>query len=140
MATFSATIRDDLDEFRKLAPRVVAFLRDQGMTPRTAYAARVAVEELVVNAIRYAFDPPPGSHAIDMDIRVGSDALVVRVQDDGRPFDPRTAPAPRIADALAEGAAGGWGIQLVKALADELTYRRSEGRNVVEVTIARTRP
>jgi len=136
MVTFHATIQSDLTEFRGLTPRILAFLREGNVPPRAAYVARMAVEELVVNVIRYAFDRADSTNTIDVDIRTSPGHVVVRVEDAGRPFDPRTAPSPRLGASLADRTVGGWGIHLVRSMSDELSYERRGGRNIVEVRVS----
>jgi len=135
MASLRFTIRNDLAEFKRLTPRIIAFLEEHAVPARATYAARVAVEELVVNVIQYGFDDD-SVHEIGVGIDVEAQRVVVRVEDDGREFDPTAAPVPSLSGSVEERTSGGWGIHLVRAMSDSVEYARRGGRNRVEVVVS----
>ena len=51
--------------------------------------------------------------------------------DDGRPFDSSTEREPDFDATLEERALGGLGLFLVQQMMDEMTYERSDDRNVI---------
>jgi anti-sigma regulatory factor (Ser/Thr protein kinase) len=87
------------------------------------------VEEILINLSRYAYPAgAPGKVTITYSVpRPGE--LLVEFADQGREFDPLSAPAPDLTLDLAGRPIGGLGILLVKSFADSLTYRREEGWN-----------
>lgn len=101
-----------------------------GLPPERFGQAELCLDELLTNVVRHGGDP---AHPITLTVslrREGGDFLVA-VEDDGRAFDPRQAPAPVFASSLEETPAGGRGVYLIRSLADELRYERREGRNRV---------
>ena len=60
-------------------------------------------------------------------------ALEVEIVDSGPPFDPLSGGDPDVSGALDERPIGGLGLHLVRKLADESTYERKEGLNVVRL-------
>jgi len=100
-----------------------------------ASSIRLVVEELLANAISYAF-PPGERHEIVITVSVEGDDAVVRICDDGRPFDPFERPPAAPARNLAEASIGGRGLLLVRAVTRSRSYRRAGDRNVVVVRIA----
>ena len=87
---------------------------------RAAYAVNLAVDELVVNVIRYAY-VDDDAHTIELDLAIRGEQIILRIVDDGRPFDPRTGPALDLN--AEERQAGGMGLLLVLDMVDVLTYR-----------------
>jgi len=113
-----------------------AFLERHDMYDRPAYAAQLVLEEAITNIVRYAFDDERG-HMIAIEAAVVPDALMLVFEDDGRPFDPCNAPEPPQQRSLDEAVEGGIGIHLMRKMSQSMRYRRSAGRNRLEVRIAR---
>lgn len=135
MASLRFTIRNDLAEFKRLTPRVIAFLEEHAVPSRATYATRVAIEELVVNVIQHGFDD--GSvHEIDVHVNIETQRIVVSIEDDGREFDPTAAPVPSLSGSVEERTSGGWGIHLVRAMSNRMEYERRGGKNRVEAVIS----
>lgn len=105
-----------------------------GLTPDRLGQAELCLDELVTNVVRYAGGS--GAHPITLTVSLRRDAeeLLVVVEDDGGPFDPRQAPDPVFATTLDEAPTGGRGLFLVRSLADELRYVRENERN--RITLA----
>jgi anti-sigma regulatory factor (Ser/Thr protein kinase) len=69
----------------------------------------------------------------------GSCAAQLSVADAGIAFDPSAFPAePTHPASLAEAKAGGLGVLLIRNFSDDLSYRRSEGRNHLTITVSWT--
>src|SRR5215831_14078603 len=107
------------------------------MGEETSNRAHLVFDEVVTNIIRYAFEDNR-EHRIDISFRLAGDSLTLSFDDDGRPFDPRTAPEPARAGSLAKATIGGRGLLLVRKAAKRLDYERSaSGRNRFSVVLAR---
>ena len=108
------------------------FWKLHGVPYKATYAVKLAIDELVVNVMRYAY-VDDDTHLIDIELAIQGGQVILRIVDDGRPFDPRKGPA---LDLHAENReAGGLGLMLVLDMVDLLDYRRLEEKNVVEVRI-----
>lgn len=125
-------IQNEQSELERLSAALRQFLCEHGVPSRAAYAVNLAVDELVVNVMRYAYvDADP--HTIDIELAVAGGQAVLRIVDDGRPFDPRRGPA---LDLHAEDReVGGLGLLLVLDMVDALRYERVEEKNCVEVRV-----
>lgn len=89
--------------------------------------ACLACEEVFVNIVSYS----EASHIYYGVLEVEG-RLVVILKDDGVPFDPLMAqPIEREFEELDSG---GMGIALVKDIAEELSYKRSGGHNIMTMT------
>jgi anti-sigma regulatory factor (Ser/Thr protein kinase) len=99
--------------------------------------ALLVFEEIVSNIINYGFDDH-GEHAIEVNARIEGNDLTFTFEDDGRPFDPRSAPGFARPETLEGAPIGGRGLVLVRQVAQRLDYRRTgRGHNVLTVTLAR---
>ena len=83
----------------------------------------------------YGF-PAGGRHDIEIQVAWRPDgpdgaALEATVSDDGVPFDPLAAVPPDLGVPVEHRKVGGLGIHLLRALTEEIDYRRDGGRNVL---------
>ena len=125
-------IKNELSELEGLNANLAQFLEAHGVVARPAYAVNLAIDELVVNVIRYAY-VDDDTHMIDIELAIDTEQIILRIEDDGRPFDPRRGPS---LDLHAEDReVGGLGLLLVLDMVDVLKYRRVEERNCVEVRV-----
>jgi anti-sigma regulatory factor (Ser/Thr protein kinase) len=126
------SIKNELSELKGLNTEVTQFLDVHGVPYRAAYAVSLAIDELVVNVMRYAY-VDEDTHMIDFELVIEGDQVILRIVDDGRPFDPRRGPS---LDLHAEDRkVGGLGLLLVLDMVDVLKYRRAEEKNWVEVRV-----
>ena len=125
-------IKNELSELAGLNATLGQFLDAHGVPHRAAYAVNLAIDELVVNVMRYAY-VDDDTHVIDIELTIEALQVILRITDDGRPFDPRRGPT---LDLHAEDReAGGLGLILVLDMVDGLTYRRMNEKNWVEVRV-----
>jgi serine/threonine-protein kinase RsbW len=125
-------ITNEVAELKIVMTTLTQFFEAHHVPHRAAYAANLAVDELVVNVIRYAY-VDDNTHTIRLDLAIRGEQIILRIVDDGRPFDPRTGPALDLN--AEERQAGGMGLLLVLDMVDVLTYERVDERNCVEVRI-----
>ena len=117
-----ARVLDEVDE--RLAPLPVS--------PKRKYAVRLALDELLSNVIRYAYDDAAG-HRIGIQLETAT-PFHLTIADDGKPFDPLAdAPPPVLDGPVEDRPVGGLGLHILKKMGLQLAYRREAGRNVVRV-------
>ena len=131
----SLTLRNDRSEISRLVDRIEAFGVEAGLLPDVTFRLTLALDEIVSNVIRHAFDDG-AQHPIEVRLDVTNGMVTATVKDDGVPFDPREAPAPALDAPLEQRQAGGLGMHLVRSTMDEIEYRRDGGRNVLTVRTA----
>lgn len=106
----------------------------------------LAVEELLVNVVNYAYAgaaPPPASSAdkwgmLELGFRQASmddvPFLCVWIRDWGAPFDPfLEAPKPDTSLDIEERPVGGLGVHLVKNVSAHHCYSGADGENTIEL-------
>ena len=91
---------------------------------------QLAVEEIVVNVMNYAY--PEGKKGF-VTIKVMSDGHQLRVVviDSGVPFDPTLKEKADTTLSAEERPIGGLGIFLVRELMDTINYERVDDRNIL---------
>ena len=131
-------IKNEISELKDLYAKVEDFLESLSTPYRSGYSVNLALEELVVNVIRYAymdFD----EHLIDINLSLVGQQLILVIEDDGRPFDPREGQAlnPHLehAEDPDEMDVGGLGLMLVLDMVDVMKYARVGDKNRIEVRI-----
>ena len=119
---------NDIAEVDRLHRCVSQFCRDHGLSSEIENDLTLALEEILVNVIRYGH-PEGGKHEIQIWLSLEQDCVVATVEDDGMPFNPLEAPEPDLYSPMETRPIGGLGIHLVRNITDGLEYRRNEGRN-----------
>ena len=94
----------------------------------------LCLNEAVLNIIQhgYADDAP---HEIEIGFRREPNAVVMRIEDDARPFDPLRVETTQPAS-LEEAPLFGRGILLFRRTADGVSYEHRDGRNRLELRFA----
>lgn len=124
-------------ELAELAPaqrRVIEFLAPWGPDARTCFALDMVLEEMLGNIVRHGM-PDEGEHGIDLEVHVEGRAVIVTLVDDGRAFDPTTAPVTVAATSLEAASTGGRGLVLTRAFARDMQYERVAGCNRLRVSV-----
>lgn len=124
----SLTLDSNLAELERLREFLEGFCGRAALSDQICDQLGVALEELVVNAIKHGrCDPRAG--AIHIDLRRRSDHLQIAFSDTGIPFNPLAMPPPNLGEDLGRRPIGGLGIYLVRCLIPEIRYERRDGRN-----------
>lgn len=105
-------------------------IQTHGFEPSGLEYLRLALEEAVVNVIRYAYSDDQGTVEIRCGIEEGTHVVVMLI-DEGQPFDPLSKPEVEFSSSPEERPIGGLGIFLLSKLMDELAYRREDGKNIL---------
>ena len=128
--TETVVIRNHLSELDRVDATVERFGERTGLPAETLSRLRIVCDDVLSNVIAYAF-PDDGEHDVEVRLAMVGRRLVMRVSDDGIPFDPLTVAPPDLNVPLAQRQIGGLGIHLVRSLFDEVTYERRADRNVL---------
>ena len=124
------TLRNDVLQ----VPELNAFVKDVvdrlHIDPMIAKNLQLAVEEAVVNVMKYAY--PEGTEGY-VHIRMRSDGhlLEVVITDAGVFFDPTAKEKADINIPIQERQIGGMGILLVREMMDTINYERTDGKNIL---------
>lgn len=103
-----------------------------GISQHKLMSLELALEEAIVNIIKYASTDPEGTVLIDCSLD-GEKFFTITIIDNGPPFDPLQRTAPDIKADIDERPVGGLGIFLIKEMTDSVSYRREENRNILTI-------
>ena len=125
------------EEYLSLVRAVVASAArvDQSLGDQRIDDLRLAVSEATTNAIR-AHANLGSSERITIRFGLEGDRIEVEVQDRGSGFDPeKLDPAGPLTDKGRLEYEGGFGIPLMKILADEITIESADEGTIVNLTV-----
>ena len=134
--TAKATFRllNNTDEMARLDRAVDEFGQAEQWPEQMSYHIKLALEEVVMNVINYAYDDDE-AHEFEVRVESNSEHVVIDVIDDGQPFDPlQEADEPDVEAALEARSIGGLGVFFVKTLMDHVEYRRENDCNRLTLT------
>lgn len=131
--TLSLHLRNDLSELATVSRNLEEFATSLGLSKRTLFQLNLIVDELVTNIINYAYRDD-AEHRITVMVRLEEGSLVMRVEDDGIPFNPVLSEVPDCSCPVERRVVGKLGIYLARHFADDLVYERCGNRNVVTIT------
>jgi anti-sigma regulatory factor (Ser/Thr protein kinase) len=112
-----------LDEIRDM---VLQTARQAGFTEKEIYAIQLSADEAASNIIEHAYEGIADG-VIRMTCDVQGGALIITMQDFGKPFDPSKILQPNLKADLSERKIGGLGIYLMRKLMDEVHYESKPG-------------
>lgn len=137
MASHELDVKPEVGDVARLIGWLEACCAEQGLAEDLKSSFTLALEEAVVNVITHAFEglPPPHSIMVRLDITAAS--VTAEITDNGRYFDPTSAPDPDLSLPIEERDPGGLGIHLMRGMVDQVRYRRSDGNNILQLETAR---
>lgn len=111
----------------KALPQVLSWFEQLYAPPITKEVwlrSQLALVEAFTNAVRHAHKNKSSEVPIDIEVEIFDDRIEMRVWDCGPPFDLESKLAQMVSnkDNLREG---GRGLQLMKSIADRLSYTRT---------------
>ncbi len=122
---------NNLKELEKLAANIESFAELEGVSPATAHAFNLCLDEILTNIVSYAFDDG-GEHQVLLELSRSGDQIIATISDDGRIFNPlEEAEAPDIEADIEDREVGGLGIFFVREMMDSLDYRRDGDQNIL---------
>ena len=126
-------LKNDISEVAKLNAFVRAACTASRMDESEAANVGLAVEEAVVNVMRYAY-PEETKGEIRVKAYVIDDILTFEISDDGTPFDPTAAEGPDMTLSAKKRPIGGLGIYLMRQYMDTMSYKRMGNCNILSLT------
>ena len=126
----SIVLPADLQEVPRLNAFVEEVCQSVGFDEETYMQIKVAVEEAVVNVMKYAY---PHGHRGDVTIDAASNALRLKftIIDIGKPFDPTVQQVVDTTLSAKERKIGGLGIHIMRQNMDSINYERIDQLNVL---------
>lgn len=120
---------DSLAALRAFALERAAAL---GMSEGVCARIDLVLEEVLLNIFYYAYKGEPGQVSLGCG-RVPERGFVVRVMDQGQPFDPLQHDAPDTTGVIEERQVGGLGVLLARQMSSAMAYHRQDNSNVLDI-------
>lgn len=130
-STGEIRIANKISEIARVADLVDRFGARHKFSNEVIVALNVSLDEILNNIISYGYDDT-AHHDILVRLTLCGGNVEVVVEDDGRPFDPRLAPAPR--SSAKPRTEGGVGLHFVRSLTDGHEYASRDGINRLRLT------
>ena len=92
----------------------------------------LAVDEAATNIIKHALKYDSLKEFM-IDVETNSKKILIRLIDDGPPFNDKTVPLPDIEKNIKNKKRGGLGIYMMKQTMDEVNFSRKAGKNYTEM-------
>lgn len=113
---------------------IVARIEEVGFSPSDSKKIQLAMEEALVNVIRYAYPKVEGGLTLSCS-SFPHEKVIFEILDQGQAFNPLEAEVSDQSDIeMADREEGGLGIILIKNNMDEVSYERREDSNVLILT------
>lgn len=130
----SLPITNDIEQMAGLEPFVTEITEIFNLPEDFSFSLSLALDETVANVIMYAY---PGQTGMPVHIEadgVPGKKLIIRIIDEGVPFDP-TKEAPEVDTTLdtEDREIGGLGLLLVRECMDEVLYERKNDSNILSL-------
>ncbi len=127
-------LKNDLSELERASTTLDEFGHQHAIPAAALFDLHLALDEILTNVMSYGYDDD-AQHEIVVHLSASPDCppyhVEIRVEDDGRPFNPLAAAPPDVQASIADRPVGGLGIYLVRRVMDDLEYRRQQGKNML---------
>ena len=117
---FDLAVEASLDNLREVRSFIDRAGADLGVNDRALGDLRLAVDEAMTNVVLHGYGSAGGPAEIHM--HAEGEAVVIRILDRARRFDPSEVKAPQLHTAFKDRPAGGMGIFLIRKMTDEAEF------------------
>ena len=118
------SIKNDMEQVMELSERIGAFCSKYSNDGEKIRKLSLCIEEMAGNVVEHGFRDQK-THWIDIKIIMEEDDIILRMRDNGIPFNP----------AASELKEEQYGIAMIRGLAKEITYKNAVGMNNLMITV-----
>lgn len=115
--SYDVSIVNELDNASKISEDITSFALSNNIDNRESQIVGLACEEIVNNIISYGYKRHKQNY-IDVNLKLIDGILILRIRDDGMPFDPTKYEYDNTESYSTSG------INLISKLTDKMTYMR----------------
>lgn len=128
--SFDVSVASELDNASVISESLTKFALENGVPNRESQIVGLAAEEMVSNIVTYGYKKGKQNY-IDISLKINKDSLVLRIRDDGLPFDPTKYEYDNDENYSTSG------IQLISKLVNKISYLRvlSLNNTVFEISL-----
>ncbi|OGU56095.1 MAG: hypothetical protein A2X64_05395 [Ignavibacteria bacterium GWF2_33_9] len=129
------------DELAKVRELVEMHIQEMGFSEEKQFSIKLVIDEICSNIIKHSYTtvqkPEDDYLKICIEIQKEVNKLIVKIFDQGPPFNPVEYHSQELSEKIKHPHKGGLGITLVKLLSDNLSYSRLDSdpqSNLLEIT------
>ena len=115
--SYDVSFDNDIKNVSIVSEEIASFALENGIDNKHAQLIALASEELCSNVITYGYKKQK-QNFIDVNLKISGDKMILRIRDDGLPFDPTKYEFDNDEKYLTSG------INLVKNIANDINYMR----------------
>ncbi len=127
------TVEAAIENIEKVTDFINNELESIGCPMKAEMQIDVAIDELLGNIARYAYNPETGKATVRLEVEENPLAVIITFIDNGKPFNPLDNADPDVTLSAEERSIGGLGIFLVKKTMDMIDYEYKDGQNVLMI-------
>jgi len=129
----SLTVNASADNLAGVLEFIDAELAAAGSSMKTQFQIDLAVEEIYVNIVHFAYTPDTGDITIQCDVYGEPPLAEIQFIDQGKPYNPLDNPEPDITLTAEEREIGGLGVLMIKKSMDAVEYRYENKQNIMKI-------
>ena len=129
--SYDVSINNDIQNASRVSEEISQFLLENKIDNRTSQMLSLASEELILNIITYGYKNQKQNY-IDVNVKLMSDKILLRIRDDGMPFDPTKYEFDNSEEYSTSG------ILLMTKLVDSVNYMRVLNLNTTTFEMKKT--
>jgi serine/threonine-protein kinase RsbW len=126
----SFKLKNDPSELNTLVKKLENFCLQLGLSTRCQCEVDLVLEELFTNIVSHGY-ADDDEHWIEITISHENGMLVMRIVDDGIPFNPVEFEATGLDAPLDERGVGGLGVHLARHFTEDVVYERRGNKNIL---------
>ena len=123
-------IENRIEELSALAEKIDDLAEEWELSQALVMNINLVIEEAISNIIFYAFTDND-KHEIKISVSLNDNMLIIKITDDGIPFNPLAQKQPDINLPAEERPVGGLGIFLISQIMDDMHYARRKNQNIL---------
>lgn len=123
-------VENQIEELSALAEGIDDLAEKWDLSQALAMNINLVIEEALSNIIFYAFTDND-KHEIKISVSLNNNMLIIKITDNGIPFNPLEQQQPDINLPAEDRPVGGLGIFLISQIMDEMHYTRQKNQNIL---------
>ncbi len=127
------TVEAKIENLQQVTDFATEKLEARDCPIKAAMQLELVIEEIFVNIASYAYESATGDATFCIDFAEDPNAVSLTFIDGGKPYNPLEKPDPDITLDMNERDIGGLGIFLVKKNVDEISYERTNDKNILHM-------
>lgn len=133
------TVEATLENLTTVQTFVERELEENDCPMKAIMQISIAVEEIYVNIVHYAYNPAVGAATVRCEVGGEPVRVTIQFMDSGKPFDPLAQSDTDTTLSAEEREMGGLGILMVKKSMDQVEYAYEHGKNILTICKALNR-